>query len=235
FQIRIGKPDDNINLLFQILRQFSSLKEQYEEIQIILESIWFLSFEYSCAKNIHSHDKYFALLVQLSEINSNEIIQQAAKGILWQLKQTISINTNITNKLIISKPSKHIMFSYNHDSKDLVNQICQDLRNSGYRTWMDTDDMHGSTLDCMAHAIEQACLVILCITEKYKTSPNCQSEAEYAYRLKKPFVPILLQSKYKPDGWLGIILGTRLYIDFTKNDFDSNYNKLVKEIEATIK
>ncbi|CAF4233509.1 unnamed protein product, partial [Rotaria sordida] len=106
FQIRIGKQDDNINLLFQILRQFSSLKEHYEEIQIILESIWFLSFEYSCAKNIHSHDKYFALLVQLSEINSNEIIQQAAKGILWQLKPTISINTNITNKLIISKPSQ---------------------------------------------------------------------------------------------------------------------------------
>lgn len=72
------------------------------------------------------------------------------------------------------------------------------------------------------------------MTEKYKQSPNCQSEAEYAYRLKKPFIPILLQSKYKPDGWLGFLLGTKLYIDFTKSDFQSNCNKLVKEIEATL-
>jgi hypothetical protein len=97
---------------------------------------------------------------------------------------------------------------------------------------MDIDDMHGSTLECMAHAVEQSCIVIICMSEKYKQSPNCQSEAEYAYRLKKPFVPILLQSKYKPDGWLGMLLGTRLYIDFTKNDFESNYKKLVKEIEG---
>jgi hypothetical protein len=70
------------------------------------------------------------------------------------------------------------------------------------------------------------------MTEKYKQSPNCQSEAEYAYRLRKPYVPILLQSKYKPDGWLGMLLGTKFYIDFTKNDYQSNYRKLVNEIEA---
>jgi hypothetical protein len=232
FQIRIGKSDENIELLFQILRQFHSLINQQEETQIILESIWFLSFEYSCATKIHSHDKYFALLVQLAETNPNERIQQAAKGILWQLKQTITIDNNTLKQLIIPNSSQHIMFSYNHDSKDLVNQICQYLRNSGYRTWMDIDDMHGSTLECMAHAVEQSCVVIICMSEKYKQSPNCQSEAEYAYRLKKPFVPILLQSKYKPDGWLGMLLGTRLYIDFTKNDFESNYKKLVKEIEG---
>ncbi|CAF3338897.1 unnamed protein product [Rotaria socialis] len=232
FQIRIGKQNENIELLFRILRQFNSSVEQQEEIQIILESIWFCSFEYSCAKQIHSHDKYFAQLVQLAETNPNERIQQAAKGILWQLKQTISI-PNAPSTSVTAESSQHIMLSYNHDSKDLVNKICQYLQNSGYRTWMDIDNMHGSTLDCMAHAIEQASVIIVCMSEKYKQSPNCQSEAEYAYRLKKPILPVLLQSKYKPDGWLGIILGTKLYTDFTKNDFDSNYKKLVKEIEAT--
>jgi len=235
FQIRIGKSNENIELLFQILRKFHLLIEQQEEIQIILESIWFLSFEYSCATIIYSHDKYFALLVQLAETNPNEQIQQASKGILWQLRQTISIDNNTLKQSIIPNSSQHIMFSYNHDSKELVNQICQYLQNSGYRTWMDIDGMHGSTLDCMAHAVEQSYLVIICMSEKYKQSPNCQSEAEYAYRLKKPFVPILLQSKYKPDGWLGMLLGTRLYIDFTKNDFESNYKKLVKEIETSKK
>ncbi len=53
------------------------------------------------------------------------------------------------------------------------------------------------------------------------------------YRLRKPFVPILFQSKYKPDEWLVMPIGTKLYIDFTKNDYESNYRKLVNEIEVT--
>lgn len=231
FQIRIGKQTENIELLFRILRQLNSSIQQQDEIQCILESIWFLSFDYTCAEEIHGHDKYFALLVQLAETHSNENIQQAAKGILWQLKQTISIK-NALSTSVITERSPHIMFSYNHDSKDLVYKICQNLQSLGYRTWMDIDNMHGSTLDCMAHAIEQAYVMVICMSEKYKQSPNCQSEAEYAYRLKKPIIPILLQSKYKPDGWLGILAGTKLYIDFTKNDFESNYKKLVKEIET---
>lgn len=231
FQSRIGEISENIELLFEILRRFHSSIEQQEDIQIILESIWFLSFDLSCARNIHSHDKYFALLVQLAETNPNDMIQQAAKGILWQLKQTMASSVTI-NQPIVTNSSQHIMLSYNHDCKVLVQRICEQLRLSGYRTWMDTDDMHGSTLDCMAHAVEQSCVIIMCMTEKYKQSPNCQSEAEYAYRLKKPFVPILLQAKFKPDGWLGMLLGTKLYVDFTKSDFDSNYKKLVKEIEA---
>jgi hypothetical protein len=231
FQIRISKSNENIELLFQILRQLHSSIDQQEEIKIILKSVWFLSFDYSSATKIHRHDKYFALLVQLAETNPNERIQQAAKGILWQLRQTISIGQTF-DPPIISNSSQQIMFSYNHDCKELTTKICQYLRQSGYRTWMDIDDMHGSTLDCMAHAVEQSTVIIICITEKYKQSPNCQSEAEYAYRLRKPLIPVLLQSKYKPDGWLGMLLGTRLYIDFTKNDFDTNYKKLVKEIEV---
>jgi hypothetical protein len=30
-----------------------------------------------------------------------------------------------------------------------------------------------------------------------------------------------------------MLLGTKLYIDFTKDDFQMNYNKLVKEIRRT--
>lgn len=53
------------------------------------------------------------------------------------------------------------------------------------------------------------------------------------YRLRKSFVPILFQSKYKPDEWLVMLIGTKLYIDFTKNDYESIYRKLVNEIEVT--
>ena len=44
------------------------------------------------------------------------------------------------------------------------------------------------------------------------------SEAEYAYKLRKPVIPLLLQSQYKPDGWLGAVLGMKLYVDLSNED-----------------
>ena len=41
----------------------------------------------------------------------------------------------------------------------------------------------------------------------------------------------MMDYKYKPDGWLGIIVGTKFWIDFTeRRKVDSNVDKLVKEL-----
>ena len=37
------------------------------------------------------------------------------------------------------------------------------------------------------------------------------TEAEYAYTLKKRIIPILVEDGYRPDGWLGLLVGTKLY------------------------
>jgi len=69
------------------------------------------------------------------------------------------------------------------------------------------------------------------MTEKYKESPNCRLEAEYTLQINKPFVPIILQKAYKPNGWLGLILGSKIYVDTTKYEFDECIRRVVKEIE----
>ena len=57
------------------------------------------------------------------------------------------------------------------------------------------------------------------------------SEAEYVYRLRKDFVPLRLQRDYVPDGWLGIMVGTRLYFDvYTEETIDMQIPRLVKEL-----
>jgi hypothetical protein len=43
-----------------------------------------------------------------------------------------------------------------------------------------------------------------------------------------------MENNYKPDGWLGLILGTKIYIDFTKYSFDIAIQKLLKEIQIPI-
>lgn len=55
----------------------------------------------------------------------------------------------------------------------------------------------------MADAVEKSAVVLLCMSRKYKDSPNCRTEAEYAYKLGKTLVPIRVERSYEPDGWLG--------------------------------
>ena len=56
-------------------------------------------------------------------------------------------------------------------------------------------------------------------------------EAEYMYRLRKDIIPLILQPGYTPDGWLGILVGTRLYFDLSSPvTFESELKKLTIEI-----
>ncbi|CAF3160052.1 unnamed protein product [Rotaria sp. Silwood2] len=146
--------------------------------------------------------------------------------------------SNSANEQMSFRPTKiprektRLMISYNHASKPICIDIYNSLTSAGYNVWIDLKHMHGSTLVAMAQAIEDSDIILFCVTEKYSQSPNCQKEAEYAFVRQKIMIPLLLQSNYKPTGWLGLLMGTSLYIDFTKNEFAQNYLKLKSEIEA---
>ena len=71
----------------------------------------------------------------------------------------------------------------------------------------------------------------MCMSETYKRSANCQSEAEYAFNRKKHIVPIKMKKDYTADGWLGFILGTRMYIDFGTYEFEKAIVLLDNEIQ----
>jgi hypothetical protein len=43
-----------------------------------------------------------------------------------------------------------------------------------------------------------------------------------------------MQQSYVPDGWLGIILGSKIYVDFSKNQFDECMRKLKFEIDNLV-
>ena len=70
---------------------------------------------------------------------------------------------------------------------------------------------------------------------RYKESSFCRLEAEYLIQQKKPFIPLLMQKGYKPDGWLGIIVGSKIFIDFTKLEFSSALNELNRNLNLVLK
>ena len=67
------------------------------------------------------------------------------------------------------------MISYQWDVQKLVIQLKNKLQANGYKVWMDIDEMGGSTLESMARAVENASVVLVCVSQKYKESPNCRS------------------------------------------------------------
>ena len=40
--------------------------------------------------------------------------------------------------------------------------------------------------------------------------------ASDVHEQRKPWVPLILEASYRPKGWLGIMLGSRLYYEFTE-------------------
>ncbi|GFR41275.1 hypothetical protein Agub_g1950, partial [Astrephomene gubernaculifera] len=107
----------------------------------------------------------------------------------------------------------HIMISYEWGSQQKALMIKEALERRGLLTWMDVEKVPGSTLEAMALAVEGAVAVLLCVSKRYKESQACRAEAEYAYQQRKRIVPIMMERGYRPTGWLGILIGTKLYFD----------------------
>lgn len=58
------------------------------------------------------------------------------------------------------------------------------------------------------------------------------AEAEYTFRNGKHVVPLRLQTDYNPDGWLGALVGNKLYFDFSQpSKYDDSMRRLIKQLE----
>ena len=83
----------------------------------------------------------------------------------------------------------------------------------------------------MADAVENSIVVIICFSERYQASPNCRlglfgrvqkyksrfAEAEYAWAQKKSIIPVRTEPKYRPTGWLGMMIGTKMWANCTES------------------
>lgn len=51
------------------------------------------------------------------------------------------------------------------------------------------------------------------------------------YRLRKDIIPLVLEPGYVPDGWLGILIGTKLFFDLSRPaTFDAELDRLILEL-----
>ncbi|KAK3103096.1 hypothetical protein FSP39_016402 [Pinctada imbricata] len=187
------------------------------------------------------------LLLELHR-HTDKKVKRASYGALWNMRKKLMESerySQIAKEIFKIEPKMagdqsvrnlrdgHVMISYQWGYQKLLKRIKECLRKNDINVWMDVDDMQGSTLDAMAKAVEEASIVLICFSQKYKDSDNCRAEAEYAYQLKKTIIPLKMELGYKPDGWLGIMCGTKLFYDFSgKYSFESKITDLVKDIQS---
>ena len=123
------------------------------------------------------------------------------------------------------------MLSYQWDFQTVVQQIYDHLTSFGFKVWMDKAEISGDIYKKMSGAVEEASIIVVCMSSKYQESENCQREFEYAQVLKKKMIPIKLEKEFQPTGALGLITAGKLYINFTDpQKFDENMENLKKEI-----
>ena len=198
-----------------------------EERASAAKALWMLAFDDSNKDIIREGDGTVDILRTLHH-NQNAEVQKAAAGALWEIEGKTARDKAEKMK---EGSGNHVMISYQWDAQEVLVQVKNQLQANGYRVWMDLEQMGGSTLDAMAKAVENAAVVLICVSQRYKESPNCRSEAEYAYQLRKDIIPLMMQKNYKADGWLGMLLGTKMWIDFqSKHTIDSGVAKLVREL-----
>ena len=198
--------------------------EDAEKVSAI-KALWMLAFDDNNKKAIRQEDGAVGLLRHLQHSKDSQV-QRAAAGALWEVEGKTARNAERTEST-----GNHVMISYQWDSQEVLIEVKNRLQASGYRVWMDLEQMRGSTLEAMAKAVENSSVVLVCVSERYKESPNCRSEAEYAYQLRKDIIPLMMQPKYRGDGWLGMLVGTKLWFDFnSKQSIEPSVTKLIKEL-----
>ena len=181
-----------------------------EERASAARALWMLAFDDTNKEVIKQQEGTMDILRTLHHSQDPEV-QKAAAGALWEIEgKTARNNTDKSKEM----SGNRVMISYQWDAQEVLVQVKNKLQASGYRVWMDLEQMGGSTLEAMAKAVESATVVLVCVSQRYKESPNCRSEAEYAYELRKDIIPLMMQNNYKADGWLGILVGTKLRIGF---------------------
>lgn len=153
-------------------------------------------------------------------------------------KEKLCVEEPMTNLIVDFTDEKnlkenfgHIMISYNHSTQPICLRIAEALRNLGFIVWIDQDNMTGNVFTAMASAIENASVVLIAVNEEYSKSRYCRLEAEYATERNKSIIPMSMQNDFTAGGWLGLIIGGKLYVDFAQMSFEQAFHQLIREIE----
>ena len=223
--------NNGLSLAFTLFREGND-REQERTCELLCS----LCFNENVRKSVKENQEIMKLIEEKSVTSGNRVTKDYCIKIIQMVNQTLHgrvTSAKLNRNSILT--NGHIMISYNHASQSQCLKLNEKLKEKGFKTWIDVEmtmiDLH----DSMAKAVEGASVVLVCYSDGYKNSSNCRIEAQYAIDCKKPIIAVRMERKFKPDGWLGIILAGKFYVDLSSLKEDTNtpnIDLLIKQINS---
>ncbi|XP_052279283.1 uncharacterized protein LOC127877442 isoform X3 [Dreissena polymorpha] len=254
----MARSDENKTLIFEkqdiiaLVTKMLTAKDTSDfETLACVKLLWELAFRDSIKKKIKANKVLVEIIKQLQD-SKNAEVKNAARSAFFvlvgkdqRLDASVRETPGQSQKPPVPgvlaaaiKPSgKHIMISYCWNDKETVLKINHELVQRGFKIWIDVQEMnkYQNVLEGMARAVEEASIVLICYSEHYQNSRNCRTEAEYVYAKDKPFIPLKMQRGYMAEGWLGILVGVKLYIEFSPHyPFETKLEELSSRISKEL-
>ncbi|CAF0873076.1 unnamed protein product [Didymodactylos carnosus] len=240
--------------------KFDMASIQYSSMELIWSIIFNLSAAQLLRANKVFVDYVVDLTKAKTDKPNDHVLKSVAEGVDWEMKRHVvkeekrkeakkplkfnmlgvpvdQFGRQLTKEQRLAmEPAKDfkfdLMISYCHKDSELCIKVYEGLHQAtNARIWIDRNEMFGSLTERMSEAIEHSRIILICYSNAYKESPNCQSECTYANELKREIIPLRMEANYRPNGWLKVILGDRVYVDFLKNGFDTGFTDLIKQLQ----
>eukprot|EP00051_Salpingoeca_urceolata_P023249 m.392064 g.392064 ORF g.392064 m.392064 type:complete len:543 (-) comp20082_c1_seq19:323-1951(-) len=169
------------------------------------------------------HPTLLQVLEGVSSATDSHVAKDLAQGAVLLLKAV--------HRQQATSASGHVFISYNWRHQELALKVKRGLEDNGYSIWIDTEKMEGNIVEQMATAVEGAAVVLMFYSVGYSKSKNCMLEAQYVSQLGVDFIPVFVEPNCEQiRGMLGILRGTKLYVDFSAGDFGTSLEALVKQL-----
>lgn len=128
--------------------------------------------------------------------------------------------------------------SLNRDNHLRCKKIADFLILNGYSVWFDTYDMVGNIDSSIMNGINNADVILICLSEKYftkinnavntnKVNDNCYKEWNYSMFKQKKIIPIIMDNIssdlfLNKDGIIQMYLSASMFINFSNNFSDES-------------
>jgi hypothetical protein len=131
-----------------------------------------------------------------------------------------------------------VMISYHQKSTGQTAQaLVQLFKKRNYKVWVDYESMKGDIQEAMAEAVQSSDIIVVLVSIGYKESANCRMECQYAMKQNKPLLFLVCEQSYtSPTGWLGLIMGQKMWVGvFTPAMVEDKADEVVRRLDETLK
>ena len=148
------------------------------EKEYAIRLLYQLSFDKNVASLIRDDKKLVdsirELLIKYDKANDprNTKLHEYCSGVLWKIdsketsRRTSLISPFNIDQLVNSEQEQakpyQFMISYNSANRETCLKIKGELEKLGFKIWIDVENIHGSSLEAMALAIEESDCILIC-------------------------------------------------------------------------